>query len=958
MAVERGLLFTRATRQNACYSSLGEQPRSYHDNEDRVLLIQSNEERFKAIAIFDGHESTSASDFAYKNFASFLHSEQWHRVLQTRSEVDIKLKLEEFFRLVDIQFLESINPSSTKNNQELESIQNVAKPITSGGCSAVVVIIFENQLYVANVGDAKAVVVSEIFGGGSLIALQLSTDHSVNNKEELKRLEKLGLDPEELKRAGRLGPQENTRSIGDYNIKGGYTNVESIKHAIRPPSTSKPSIRIVDIAPEMRYLMVMSDGVYKSIEAALDEAQNIGANQVLANMVHRCYETPGVTFSSLAQTVLDEVAHLHEEAFHRSNGGNLPHTKVRKDMTLAICKFSLKNIQRGTVNYHCKDRRHWVEESFQVINTLPQQEASIGYKEKRKLSFVEKIGTMAEAGSRGVVDKATNIFSRVDDACSKFSTATLINATYSHNSYPKSDKENEDRSCHLLDDDFKTLAVLDGHKGSSCVTNACDSIAKIFFSNNWKNIISRGKEQHILLKLKELIKETEIEFIERIQLYIDEVEALKLRIPSEIHKSYAAYEMYPTEVSRLEELEPLISGGCTAVVAVVCGNKLYVANVGDSRAVVVYQTPNGALETLHLGLDPEELKRAGRLGPQENTRSIGDYNIKGGYKSVDVLSHASGPPGTAEPAVTMVDIDRGSFLYLMVMSDGVYKSIEAAVDEAQTIGANQVLANMVHTYAQTPGVEFSSIAQSTLDQVAHLHEEAFQRSPEEGPQAAVVCLFEPKPEFPDKHGGLLVAHSVSLTHSGKTTVQLLNPTAVLVTLYGKETLGELSWLRELKMVGLVEPSLDKKPAVRSEEAICKVIEDIMKKVQDLTVSEREGLRALLKEHSDVGDGYLGRTSVLRHKIDTGDAAPIHQPARRLPFHQRGLVQNMIKGMLDQGIVEPAEGAWSSPIVLAKKMDGSYRFCVDFRSVNDVTKKDVHSILRIDDYGGDEIILRS
>ena len=64
----------------------------------------------------------------------------------------------------------------------------------------------------------------------------------------------------------------------------------------------------------------------------------------------------------------------------------------------------------------------------------------------------------------------------------------------------------------------------------------------------------------------------------------------------------------------------------------------------------------------------------------------------------------------------------------MVMSDGVYKSIEAAVDEAQTIGANQVLANMVHTSAQTPGVEFSSIAQSTLDQVAHLHEGAFQRS--------------------------------------------------------------------------------------------------------------------------------------------------------------------------------------------------------------------------------------
>ena len=78
----------------------------------------------------------------------------------------------------------------------------------------------------------------------------------------------------------------------------------------------------------------------------------------------------------------------------------------------------------------------------------------------------------------------------------------------------------------------------------------------------------------------------------------------------------------------------------------------------------------------------------------------------------------------------------------MLMSDGVYKSIEAAeVEGAQTIGANQVLANMVHRCAQTPDVEFSSIAQTTLDQVAHLHEEAFQRSAKEDVRSpkAVAC---------------------------------------------------------------------------------------------------------------------------------------------------------------------------------------------------------------------------
>ena len=109
LMAERELLFSRATRHNARYH-LGEQPSSYQDNEDRVLLVQSDEEHFKAIAVFDGHDGTVAVDFAYNCFHSFLRSEQWHRVLQTRNDEDIKLKLEEFFKLADIQFFDSLKP--------------------------------------------------------------------------------------------------------------------------------------------------------------------------------------------------------------------------------------------------------------------------------------------------------------------------------------------------------------------------------------------------------------------------------------------------------------------------------------------------------------------------------------------------------------------------------------------------------------------------------------------------------------------------------------------------------------------------------------------------------------------------------------------------------------------------------------------------------------------------------
>lgn len=72
------------------------------------------------------------------------------------------------------------------------------------------------------------------------------------------------------------------------------------------------------------------------------------------------------------------------------------------------------------------------------------------------------------------------------------------------------------------------------------------------------------------------------------------------------------------------------------------------------------------------------------------------------------------------------------------------------------------------------------------------------------------------------------------------------------------------------------------------------------------------------------------------KINTGDHAPIKlKPCRRC-LHRRALVKGSVRDMLETGIFGRSEFPWSFPVVVIDKKDGD-RFCVDFRSLNAISK---------------------
>ena len=95
-----------------------------------------------------------------------------------------------------------------------------------------------------------------------------------------------------------------------------------------------------------------------------------------------------------------------------------------------------------------------------------------------------------------------------------------------------------------------------------------------------------------------------------------------------------------------------------------------------------------------------------------------------------------------------------------------------------------------------------------------------------------------------------------------------------------------------------------------------------------------------------GPHDLGQIDLVQHGIDMRDASPIRQSPRRLPLTKQQDASRAVEDMEKEGVIELSSSLWASPIVLVKKKDGSTKFCVDYRRLNSMTRKDSYSLPQI------------
>ena len=118
----------------------------------------------------------------------------------------------------------------------------------------------------------------------------------------------------------------------------------------------------------------------------------------------------------------------------------------------------------------------------------------------------------------------------------------------------------------------------------------------------------------------------------------------------------------------------------------------------------------------------------------------------------------------------------------------------------------------------------------------------------------------------------------------------------------------------------------------------------------LTYEQQNNFNRLLESYADIcaqGQMGIGCTNVIKHRIITGDAPPVAQPAYQASPKKLDFIKREVADLLQKGMIRKSASPYASPVVVVGKKGGDMRLCVDYRKLNAITKPNMYPLPRID-----------
>lgn len=97
----------------------------------------------------------------------------------------------------------------------------------------------------------------------------------------------------------------------------------------------------------------------------------------------------------------------------------------------------------------------------------------------------------------------------------------------------------------------------------------------------------------------------------------------------------------------------------------------------------------------------------------------------------------------------------------------------------------------------------------------------------------------------------------------------------------------------------------------------------------LTPDQLETAKSLCVSFSDVLTDIPGKTNLVEHKIVVTSSEPVRVKPYPIPFGTEKTITEEVQKMLQLNVIEPSSSPYSAPVVIARKKEGTNRFCIDY-----------------------------